>query len=239
MDSTKPKKSIEKMNVPELRKELKRRKLRITGSKAVQLARLREDDKLQIQKKKEEHKAKERRKVKVFDVNRKLIAHLSPTDFMARKQELIDKGGHVYRSGLDRQDNFFIPQQTDTDSEFSWSEEEDSEGKRVGETDAEMQARQLKEYGDWFDDENKRIEKELLDEEEEKIRKRKEAGIFGVYRPSVPTPYRSSSTSGDSLNDMFQQSFEMTYARTRGFETDDDDTDEEDEEKEDTDDDDY
>ena len=224
------------MNVPELRKELKRRKLRITGSKAVQLARLRQDDKLQIQKKKDEQKAKERRKVKVFDVNRKLIAHLSPTDFMARKQELIDKGGHVYRSGLDRQDHFFIPQQTDTDSEFSWTEEEDSEGRREGETDAEMQARQLKEYNEWFDDENKRIEKELLDEEEEKIRKRKEAGIFGVYRPGQRYTPRISSTSGDSLYDMFQQSFKMTYARTRGFETDDEDADEEDDDEEDTDD---
>ena len=64
MDSTKPKKSIEKMNVPELRKELKRRKLRITGSKAVQLARLRQDDKLQIQKKKMNRKLKKEEKLK-------------------------------------------------------------------------------------------------------------------------------------------------------------------------------
>tara|TARA_Y100000593_G_C4242962_1_gene303151 strand:- start:73 stop:753 length:681 start_codon:yes stop_codon:yes gene_type:complete len=171
MESVKPKKSIEKMTVVELRKELKRRKLRITGSKAVQLQRLRDDDKLQIQKKKEEVERKERSKIRVFDVNNQVIARVLPSEFYARKQELIDKGGHTFRRADDRETNYLVHPKSSSD--FEWTEDEDSE---------EREARELKEYDEWFEYENKRIEKVLLAEEEEK-RKNRMGG--SLYKPDI------------------------------------------------------
>jgi len=176
MDSTKPKKSIEKMTVIELRKELKRRKLRITGSKDVQLQRLRDDDKAQIAKKKEEDKEKEKRKIKVFNVNRKLIAHISPSEFYARKQELMNKGGHTYRSGLDREDNFFIRPEPESSSDFFFSEDEDIE---------ERKARHLREYNEYLKATIERGEK-IIREEREKEKEAKKREMWGDVRKVKP-----------------------------------------------------
>jgi len=61
---------------------------------------------------------------------------------------------------LDRE-TFFLNPKVDTDSDFVFTSDEDSE---------EREARELREYDEWFKADNERIEKEIREEEEAKKR---------------------------------------------------------------------